>query len=247
MIAATLVFKNQLAQNLREPAWLFIGLAQPVLYLVLFGPLLERMAEPFGVDPWLLFTPGMLVLLAMWGGMTAGFGIVAELRAGVVERQRVTPAGRLSLLTGRILRDVAVVTVQGVILVAFAIPFGLRPSWPGVALTLVLVALLTAGIASVSIAQGLATKTEGGVAAMMNGLQLPIMLLAGILIPMQFAPGWLETLSRFNPVTYTVDAARALFAGELGSSDVIVGCAVTILLTAALMAVGVRRFQRENA
>jgi ABC-2 type transport system permease protein len=73
------------------------------------------------------------------------------------------------------------------------------------------------------------------------------MLLAGILIPMQFAPGWLETLSRFNPVTYTVDAARALFAGDFGSSDVMIGTAVTVGVAVALITLGTSRFQRENA
>jgi ABC-2 type transport system permease protein len=247
MTNTVLILRHQLAQSLRTPAWLFIGLAQPVLYLVLFGPLLDRMAEPFGVDPWLLFTPGMLVLLGMFGGMSAGFGIVAELRSGVVERQRVTPAHRLSLLMGRVLREVVVVTAQGVILVGVALLFGLRPSWAGVALTLALVALLTAGIAAATIALGLATRTENGVAAVANGLQLPVMLLAGILIPMQFAPGWLELLSRFNPVTYTVDAARALFAGDVATTDVGLGAVVTVATAAALIAVGTSRFQRDNA
>lgn len=242
-----LIVRHQLAQSLRTPAWLFIGLAQPVLYLVLFGPLLERLAEPYGVDPWLLFTPGMLVLLGMFGGMAAGFGIVAELRSGVVERQRVTPARRSALLLGRVFREVVVVTVQGAILVAVAFVFGLRPNWPGVVLALALVALLTSGIAAACIALGLATRTESGVAAVTNGLSLPVMLLAGILIPMQFAPGWLETMSRFNPVTYTVDAARALFAGDLTSSDVVVGVSVTAVLVGMLVSVGTSRFQRENA
>lgn len=242
-----LILRHQLAQSLRTPAWLFIGLAQPVLYLVLFGPLLERLAEPYGVDPWLLFTPGMLVLLGMFGGMAAGFGIVAELRSGVVERQRVTPARRSALLLGRVFREVVVVTVQGAILVAVAFVFGLRPNWPGVVLALALVALLTSGIAAACIALGLATRTESGVAAVTNGLSLPVMLLAGILIPMQFAPGWLETMSRFNPVTYTVDAARALFAGDLTSSDVVVGVSVTAVLVGVLVSVGTSRFQRENA
>ena len=242
-----LILRHQLAQSLRTPAWLFIGLAQPVLYLVLFGPLLERLAEPYGVDPWLLFTPGMLVLLGMFGGMAAGFGIVAELRSGVVERQRVTPARRSALLLGRVFREVVVVTVQGAILVTVAFVFGLRPNWPGVVLALALVALLTSGIAAACIALGLATRTESGVAAVTNGLSLPVMLLAGILIPMQFAPGWLETMSRFNPVTYTVDAARALFAGDLTSSDVVVGVSVTAVLVGVLVSVGTSRFQRENA
>jgi ABC-2 type transport system permease protein len=247
MTDTTLILRHSLTQAIRTPGWLFIGLAQPVLYLVLFGPLLDRMAQPFGVDPWLLFTPGMLILLGMWNGMAAGFGIVAELRSGVVERQRVTPAHRFALLAGRVLREVAVVVVQSAILVAVAVPFGLRPDWLGVALTFVLVALLTAGLAAAAIALGLATKSESGVASISNGLQLPLMLLAGILIPMQFAPGWLETLSRLNPITYTVDAARALFAGDLGSADVAIGAVVTVLLCVLLFALGVRRFQRENA
>jgi ABC-2 type transport system permease protein len=247
MTATLLVLRHQLAQSLRTPAWLLIGLAQPVLYLVLFGPVLGTLAEPYGVDPWLLFAPGMLVLLGMFGGMAAGFGIVAELRAGVVERQRVTPVPRLALLLGRVLREVVVVLVQGTILVAVALPFGLRPHWTGAALTLALVALLTAGIAAACVGLGLATRSESGVAAVTNGLSLPVMLLAGILIPMQFAPAWLQVASRFNPVTYTVDAARALFAGDFGAPEVALGTLVTVSFAGSLVGIGTSRFRRENA
>ncbi len=38
------IFRRQLMLALREPAWIVIGLLQPVLYLVLFGPLLEPLA-----------------------------------------------------------------------------------------------------------------------------------------------------------------------------------------------------------
>ena len=58
--------------------------------------------------------PGLLVLLAMFGALFTGFGLIAELRAGVIERSRVTPVSRLALLLGRSLRDIVSLLVQAV-------------------------------------------------------------------------------------------------------------------------------------
>lgn len=243
----SLILKHQLTQAFRVPGWLIIGLTQPVLYILLFGPLVERFAAPFGFDPWLVFVPGVLVMLAMFGGMNSGFGVVAELRAGVIERERVTPTARISLLMGRVYRDGIVVLVQAAIVMVLGSMMGMRPHWFGVLLTLLLVAVLTVGIAAISAALGLATRNESSVSAVSNGMNLPLMLLAGILLPMEFAPGWLEFLSRLNPLTYTVDAARALTAGDFLSTDALVGSAVTLGLTALLVTIAARRFSRENA
>ena len=70
--------------------------------------------------------PGLLVLLAIFGGLFQGFGLIAELRAGVIERSRVTPVSRLALLLGRSLRDVVSLLVQAVIITAAGAP--VRPA-----------------------------------------------------------------------------------------------------------------------
>ena len=70
--------------------------------------------------------PGLLVLLAIFGGLFQGFGLIAELRAGVIERSRVTPVSRLALLLGRSLRDVVSLLAQAVIITLLALAFGLR-------------------------------------------------------------------------------------------------------------------------
>ena len=74
-----------------------------------------------------IFVPGMLIQLGMFGSMFVGFGIIAEIRYGTVERMRVTPASRLGLLLGRVLRD-AVVLLQG-----SSMPVALlaNPAFPG--------------------------------------------------------------------------------------------------------------------
>ena len=58
------------------------------------------------------FIPGLLVQTAMFAAAFAGFGLVAELRYGVVERMRVTPMSRFAMLAGRSLRDVTIMLVQ---------------------------------------------------------------------------------------------------------------------------------------
>ena len=96
---ALLVFRQQLRLSTREPAWLIIALIQPLLYLALFGPLLEPLTRTQGFPPgdsWQVFVPGLLIQLGMFGSLFVGFGLLGELRDGVVERMRVTPVSRLA-------------------------------------------------------------------------------------------------------------------------------------------------------
>jgi ABC-2 type transport system permease protein len=245
-----LVFTRALRLSLRNPVWSVIGVIQPIIYLVLFGPLLEPLASAPGFpagDPWVVFTPGLLIQLALFGSAFVGFAIVAELREGVVERMRVTPVSRIALLLGRVQRDVVVLLVQSAILVGFAVAvFGLRPDWAGLGLCVLLVTLLGALMASLSYALGLTLKSEDALAPLLNGISVPILLLSGILLPMSLAPDWLYAVSRANPLAYVVDAARALFAGDLAAPAVVTGFAVTLACAVLAATAGVRTFRRES-
>src|SRR5919112_1733220 len=96
-----LIFQRQTLLLLRNPVWIFVGVFQPVMYLLLFAPLLKPALAPLGAttnaDIYRIFVPGMLVLIAIFGGLFQGFGLIAELRAGIIERSRVTPVSRLAL------------------------------------------------------------------------------------------------------------------------------------------------------
>jgi ABC-2 type transport system permease protein len=250
MITETLlVFQRQMRILLRNPVWVIFGLTQPVLYLVLFGPLLTevRGGGLGGDDSWRVFVPGLLLQLAIFGAGFAGFGIIQELREGVIDRQRVTPARRLSLILGRTLQNMVTIGVQAVVLVLVAIPFGLDPSWSGVLASIVLVCVLAIGISAASYAMGLILKDEDAFAPFIQGVSLPLLLLSGILLPMSLAPAWLETASEINPLTHVVDGARSLFRGDFGDGDVLLGAAIAIVLSALLAVWGSRVFQRQSA
>jgi ABC-2 type transport system permease protein len=243
-----LIFTRAMRLSLRNPIWVILGLIQPILYLVMFGPLLENMTRvqgwPAG-DAWQVFVPGLLVQLGIFGAAFVGFGLVAEMRAGVVERMRVTPASRLALLLGRVLRDVVVLLVQGLILVGCAMLFGLDAPIGGVVLGLLVVALLGAAFSSASYAAALILKSEDALAPLANGLAVPLLLLSGILLPMSLAPGWLEAISDANPVKHVVDGVRALFLHG-AASTVIWGIVATFGLVAAGLALGTRTFEKES-
>ena len=245
-----IVFVRAMRLSLRNKAWLIIGLMQPLLYLALFGPLLKRIAGYPGFprgSSWQVFTPGLLVQLGIFGALFVGFGLIGEVRDGVIERMRVTPASRLALLAGRVLRDVVVLIVQSIVLLAAAYAFGLRAPVAGVALAVLLVAAVGTAFASASYAVALLTGTEDAMAAIANSLAVPLLLLSGILLPMTLAPAWLRTIANVNPVKHIVDALRALFHGHVVNGTVGIGLAVGAALIVVGMTFGTRTFQRDSA
>jgi ABC-2 type transport system permease protein len=246
-----LVFSRAMRLSLRNPVWVILGLMQPILYLLLFGPLLEPVANAPGFPPgsaWQVFVPGLLVQLGVFGAAFAGFGLIAEWRAGVVERMRVTPASRGALLLGRVLRDVVVIVVQGALLSVVAVAFfGLEAAIESLIAGVVVVALLGGAFSALSYGAALKLKSEDSFAPVVNGLMLPVLLLSGILLPMALAPGWLQTVADINPLTHVVDGVRAMYIDGLGSIDVLIGIAVTMALLLLGIFYGSRVFRRESA
>ena len=246
-----IVFARALRLSLRNPVWVVIGLVQPVLYLALFGPLLKQVVQstpglPPG-DAWQIFVPGLLIQLGIFGASFVGFGLIAEWRAGVIERMRVTPAHRMALLVGRVARDVVVLLVQATLLTVVAVPFGLRAPVGGVLLALLVVAFLAAGFSSLSYAAALRLKSEDALAPLLNGIAIPVLLLSGILLPMSIAPAWLRTLSDVNPLKHIVDGVRAFFRGDLATSAAGWGLFWAAALVLVGVLVGTRTFRRESS
>jgi ABC-2 type transport system permease protein len=218
-----LLFRRKMLEMIRQPVWIFAGLASPLLYLALFAPLLGALAGGPGfakssvLD---VFVPGIIVLMAFGAGMGAGWITIAELDSGVLERLTVTPASRFALLLGTVLRDMVWLVIPALLVIVVAIPFGFHPNPAGTTVLLVLASLLTAMTSAVSSALGIKLRQIGSLAAVVTGLQLPLMLLSGILLPLSLAPTWLVVLAHIDPMYYAVEASRALAAGSILSGTV---------------------------
>src|ERR671920_753547 len=161
----SLIFGRQMQLLLRNPVWIFVGVFQPVMYLLLFAPLLKPALQVrTNAEAYEIFVPGMLVLLAIFGGLFQGFGLIAELRAGVIERSRVTPVSRLALLLGRSLRDVVQLLFQAVLITIVALFFGLSVNVGDLLLAYVLLALIALMLSAVSNAVALKLRSEDALA-----------------------------------------------------------------------------------
>ncbi|PWT73500.1 MAG: multidrug ABC transporter permease [Chloroflexi bacterium] len=222
---------------LRNPAWVFLGLFQPICYMLLFAPLLKNLAGVPGFPTggaYNVFTPGLMMMMAIFGSGFAGFTVIGQLREGVIERLRVTPVNRLALMIGMISVNLLNLLVQTLLLVGVGMLLGFRPDAGGLALLVVLVLIGGLMMGSCSYAVALVVKNEGSLAAAVNLVALPLLLLSGIMLPISLAPDILRKIAKGNPFAYSVDAARALVAGHLG--DIAIAQAFTILGVLALLA-----------
>jgi len=239
-----IIMVQSLTISLRQRLWGVIGLAQPLYFVILFGPLWERSLRMSNQDSYATFLPGIFIEVAVFGTLFAGIGLVGEARAGLIERMRVTPISRSALLLGRCARDILMLLVQAIILVLVAIPFGLPIRVVPLALTFLLMSGVAFVATSLSYALALAVESETTLASLANIINVPLMLLSGILIPIAFAPDWLQTLAKVNPVYYAVEASRGLFSGDLSTG----GLVRALLVVAGVGALGgfwaVRRFSR---
>jgi len=232
----TLLFKREFIHALRMPTWLIVGISTPLLYLALYTPLLQKLAGGPGfptknvLD---VFLPGMLAYLAFMSGSTEGYGTIFALKDGQIERFRVTPASRVALLLSPILSDIAWMYIFIAVLVAVAIPFGFHAHVSGLLISLILLALLVIVTGTFSVTIALITKEISTFASIVSGINLPVLLLSGVLLPLSMAPTWMRVIAHFNPLFYVVDANRVLAAGTIWNSTV----GLAFLVTAGLVIV----------
>jgi ABC-2 type transport system permease protein len=253
MKAATdtrLLFNRFSLQMLRNPVWLFVGFSTPILYLVLFTPLLDKLSTGRGLGSTSVldvFLPGILALLAFASGSASGFSTIFELQTGVIERFRVTPASRFAILMGPILSGLVMMLVFDSVVVGVGTLFGFDIHAAGLVVLGVLLALLMVMMAAFSIAMALLTKDISSFAAVINGINLPVLLLAGVLLPISLGPLWMRVLAHFNPLYYLVEASRSLAVGSFGTAAVWQAFAVLVPLCALVLLWATRVFQRAVA
>jgi ABC-2 type transport system permease protein len=245
-----LIFGRYLGLLVRNPTWIVVGVVQPLIYLILFAPLLKSVASVPGFPrggAYNVFVPGLLIQLGLFGAAGVGFSLISELRFGIVERFRVTPVSRLALLLGRALRDILTLLVQAAILVALALPFGLSIHLGGLLIVLALVGLIGLAMASISYALALLLKDENSFAPLIFTASLPLLLLSGVLLPLGLAPEWLQRIAQANPLSYAVEAARAVFNDHLSDPSVVKGVVIMAVIAVLSVAIAARSFGRAVA
>ncbi|MDP9865979.1 MULTISPECIES: ABC transporter permease [Streptosporangium] len=241
------VFAREIRPELRNPIGLLFGMIQPLIFLALFGPLLPGTPGGGQTSPWQWFVPGIVVMLGLSGTGSAGYYLLVEGGGGSLERMLVTPLNRTAMLVGRTMKEIVTLLAQAALIIVVVLPFGFRPHLLGTVAGLLVLAVLGVGLGSFSFALALAARRQPSIFyGVQQTLLFPLMLLSGVLLPVENAPSWLYGMARANPVTYVVEAERALFAGDLAHPSVPYGVAAAVVVALAGLAVGTRGMRRAS-
>lgn len=241
-----LVMTRELRPVLHDPFSLVFGMIQPLVFLALFDPLLVgslggQADAALGGGVWQWFVPSILVMTALFGTSIVGSNLLFEFQTGAHERLLVTPLSRPALLIGRALKEMVPLAAQAVIIIVVVmVPFGFQLYAAGALIGFALLAVFGVGLGSLSYALAIAVrKQEWMFWVVQQTLIFPLMLLSGMLLPLESGPEWMQVASKFNPLTYLVDAERALFAGDIGSTEALWGWVAALVTVAVGLAVGI--------
>ena len=241
------VLTRELKPVVRDPFTLIFSLVQPLVFLGLFAPLLiGSSGQPVGETlQW--FVPGVLVMIVLFGTGATGSNLQYEMMTGSHERTLVAPLARSSLLVGRALKEIAPIVVQSLIIVLIAWPFGFTINVPGLVIGLALLAVFGVGLGSLSYTLALKTKDREWLFwGVQQTLIFPLLILSGMLLPLDEGPAWMQAVATVNPVNWVVQAERALFAGDLGSVTVLWGWVAALVLAALGLWAGVRAIRKSS-
>ncbi|QBI19879.1 ABC transporter permease [Egibacter rhizosphaerae] len=251
---ARTVFVRESLPGWREPWGHAFGMVQPLVFLGLFGPLLEGVPGMAGAMPdgaadahWQWFVPAILVMLSLFGTAGTGYTVLTEIQTGAHERMLVTPMSRHAMLVGRTLKDVQELLAQAVLIVVVMLPFGFTLHPAGALLGLAMLAVLGVSMGSLSHALAIACRKQQEMFYLVQtSLLFPLVFLSGMMLPLEMGPGWMRTAGDLNPLTYIVEALRALFAGRIAEAVVLQGWLVAAALAVVGVALGTRAMSRSH-
>lgn len=230
-----------------QPGSMAFNLVQPLVFLGMFGPLLSGMPGLPGASPWQWFVPGILTMLCLFGPANAGYTLLMEMQTGAHERLLVTPMNRSAMLVGRALKEIVPLLAQSALIIGVTVPFGFGLHFAGAFAGLAVLSVLGVGLAALSYALAIAVRKQDWMFwAVQQTLLFPLVILSGMLLPLDGGPAWMQAVGRISPLTAIVDAERALFAGNVMTAAVLKGAIAAVMVAITGLALGTGAMRRST-
>jgi ABC transporter DrrB family efflux protein len=201
---------------IRVPAYLVFTVVQPVIFVLLFRYVFGgaiRVGSAGGYVDFLM--PGIIGQTAAFATFGTAIALAQELKKGVIDRLRSMPMARSAVLAGRLVADTGrmLITILIIVGVGYAVGFRFHNGvLPAIAMV-VLATVFGVAISCISAYTGLAIGDEESVQAFGLIWLFPVTFLSSAFVPIATMPGWLQAFANNQPVTYTIDAMRALALG----------------------------------
>lgn len=221
------VWYRDLLRFWRDRARIVGSLAQPLLFLAVFGAGLGSsigggfvpggVTSPGGTKS-IGYTefvyPGVIGMAVLFSAVFGAMSIVWDREFGFLKEILVAPVDRSAVAVGKTLGGATQAMLQGLILLVLAPLVGVELGPRTVVALAVVLFLLAFALSAMGVAIASRMTTMQGFQIVMNFLLMPMFFLSGSLFPLRGVPDWMAILSRIDPATYGMDPLRRIVLGE---------------------------------
>ncbi len=243
------LWKREVLRLLREKSRLISSVVTPVLWLVIFGTGLGMsMGAKAGYNYQAFLFPGIIGQTLLFTAMFMGISVIWDKQFGFMKEILVAPVSRLSIFIGKMLGVGTNSMLQGIIVFALGFFIGIPITLTMVVEVIPLMVLVTIGLVCIGLIIASVLNSLENFGVIMTFVNMPMFFLSGALFPVATLPDWLKWVFYINPLTYGVDALRAVTMG--GTWQTILPfwqtIVVIILFDAVMVIVGSYAFTRTK-
>ncbi len=241
-----ILWLRQLKKYFRSRSRIIGLLGQPLLFLLAFGFGFASIYKKAGEGNYLQFlAPGIILMSVLFTAVFSGIDIIWDRQFGFLKETMVAPVSRLEIMLGKTFGGATVASLQGLLVFVLTLFVGFRPHTvlllPAAFLFIFLVAVL---FTSLGIAIASMLEDMQGFQLIVNFLIMPVFFLSGALFPLKGAPRAIDIIARIDPMSYGVDGLRYAFLSTGSDFGVATDFIVLGVLTALLLWIGSRLFER---
>jgi ABC-2 type transport system permease protein len=267
--AIYIIWYRDILRYWRDRWRLVASLAQPLLFLIVFGSGLSSAlgrGTVFGASGGITYVqfvfPGIIGMAILFTSIFGAMSIVWDREFGFLKEVLVAPIDRSAVAIGKALGSTTQAMIQGLILLVLAPFVGVKLSVLTVIELIPLAAVLAFGLSAFGVALASSMKSLQGFQVVMNFLMMPMFFLSGALFPLTNLPGWMTVLTRLDPASYGIDPLRRVVLSDSGRSSALVDrfaltisghvlaipleAAIVLAFGAVMLGIAVVMFQRRD-
>jgi len=214
-----IVAYREVLRMVRDPARMASSFVMPLMFLVIFGSGFGRLIG--GMAPGVNFIkflfPGIIGMTVFMTSMMSGVSVVWDREFGFLKELLVAPISRLGIVVGKVIGTVVLALFQASVMLLLAPFIGVSITLTLLAKLIPLLVIVSLSLSSFGILLAVRMRSQQGFQMIIQLLIFPMMFLSGVFFPLNNVPGWLSTISKFNPLTYGVDSVRHAFLDAVGA------------------------------
>ena len=239
LLPAFTLWWREIVRFYRQKSRVVGVLASPLVFWIVlgsgFGNSFRSAGTPAQQHYLDYFYPGTLILIVLFTSIFAMMSLIEDRKEGFLLSVMVAPVPRSAIVLGKVLGGTTLAALQGMIFLIFAPFAGVHLNPLHVLLVALVVFLVSFALTALGFAIAWPMDSTSAFHGIINLFLIPLWLLSGALFPLSGASGWIRALMYMNPLTYGVEALRALLYPGMDSPFTLPSAMATLLLFSLAM------------